>query len=108
AKGNLLATSVLMKRICADPSLVGTNQTLFARALAPLLQMDETRLTQLLTPVLRHGTNGIVLTNQYVCLSKKVSLDTWSRIRLAMAGLDFGTDEKSWTKPQRAYFQVLR
>ena len=49
-KGNLLATSIFMKRVCADPSLVGTNQLEVARVLAPLLQTNETRLAQLLTP----------------------------------------------------------
>ena len=108
SKGNPLATTIFMKRICADPSLIGTNQVVIAQALAPLLQIDEKHLTQLLTPVLRHGTNGIVLTNQYVCLSKKVSLETWSKVRAAMADLDFGSEEITWTRAQRAYYQALR
>src|SRR4249920_718445 len=45
-RGNLLATSTFMKRVCADPSLVGTNQLAVARALAPLLQTNEARLVQ--------------------------------------------------------------
>ena len=55
ARGNLLATGTFVKRVCADPSLVGTNQSVVARALAPLLQMDEAHLVQLLTPTLRRG-----------------------------------------------------
>src|ERR1700739_1251649 len=39
--GNLLATSVPVKTICADPSLIGDQQAAIAHALAPLLQMPE-------------------------------------------------------------------
>src|SRR5690348_2527586 len=40
-KGNLLATSVFLKQVCADPSLLGTNQVEVAHLLAPLLQTNE-------------------------------------------------------------------
>src|SRR6476646_5062131 len=50
--GNLLATSLVMKRVCADPTLIGTNQWEVARALAPLLHTNENVLANLLTPVL--------------------------------------------------------
>src|SRR3989442_833842 len=38
-KGNLLATSVFVKMVAADPSLLGNRQAEVARVLAPLLQM---------------------------------------------------------------------
>jgi hypothetical protein len=41
AKGNLLATSIFVKTVCADPTLLGHQQTLVARALAPVLEMPE-------------------------------------------------------------------
>src|ERR1043165_8111836 len=44
AQGNLLATSIFVKTICADPTLIGNRQNEIARAVAPLLQMDETDL----------------------------------------------------------------
>src|SRR2546428_10199157 len=50
AKGNLLATSVLVKAIHADPVLISNRQPEVARALAPLLQMSEAELAQLLMP----------------------------------------------------------
>src|ERR1043166_2090251 len=53
AKGNVLATIVFVKTICADPSLIGTNQYEVAHALAPLLQLSETKLIQSLTPSVR-------------------------------------------------------
>jgi cell division protein FtsI/penicillin-binding protein 2 len=107
-KGNLLATSLFMKRVCADPAMLGTNQVEVARVLAPLLQTNESRLVQLLSPVLRRATNGITLTNRYVCLSKRVPVETWSKIQAAMADLSFGVDEKSLSKAQRNSYQALR
>src|SRR5881227_1514441 len=50
AKGNLLATSVIVKTVCADPTAVGGRQTEVAHALAPLLQLSETQLVEKLTP----------------------------------------------------------
>jgi hypothetical protein len=44
AHGNLLATSIPVKTVCADPSLIGTQQVAVAHALAPLLQMSEGEL----------------------------------------------------------------
>src|SRR5260370_31354357 len=35
-KGNLLATSIFVKTVCADPVLVGNQQSVVARAVAPL------------------------------------------------------------------------
>src|SRR5215471_5354256 len=40
-KGNLLATSVYVKTVCADPSLIGDRQVEVARALAPFLRKSE-------------------------------------------------------------------
>ena len=108
AKGNLLATSLFVKRICADPALIGTNEAEVARALAPLLQTNESRLVQLLTPAVRLGTNGLPSTNRYVCLCRKVPVETWSKIQSVMGLLTFGTDEQSWTRAQRNSYQALR
>src|ERR1041385_4897935 len=37
----VLATSHFVKTVCADPGLIGTNQAVVARAIAPLLRMNE-------------------------------------------------------------------
>src|SRR6516165_1097281 len=58
AHGNLLATSIPMKTVCADPSLVGHFQSIVARAIAPLLQLNENDLAQKLTPHPTPGANG--------------------------------------------------
>src|SRR5882762_11058216 len=44
AKGNLLATSVFVKTLCADPTLIGNRQPEVAHALAPFLQIPENDL----------------------------------------------------------------
>ena len=49
-KGNLLATSVFVKTVCADPALIGNRQAEVARAVAPLLQMSENELMPRLMP----------------------------------------------------------
>src|SRR5512132_2393752 len=58
AKGNLLATCVLVKGVCADPSLMGTHAAEVARVLAPLLNLQESELAQKLTPRFRTDDTG--------------------------------------------------
>src|SRR5215813_5881277 len=65
-KGNLLATSVFVKTVCADPVLLGNRLPELARAIAPLLQMSETELFQKLLPRLRQNEKGETVTNRYV------------------------------------------
>ena len=76
AKGNLLATSVLVKTVCADPTTLGNRQTEVARTLAPLLQLSETEILQKLTPRIYQNEKGETVTNKYVKLQDKVSVDT--------------------------------
>src|SRR5215831_10548210 len=58
ARGNLLATSIFMKTVCADPILIGNQQATVARALAPLLQLNEGDLYQRLLPRLTRNQKG--------------------------------------------------
>jgi len=108
AKGNLLATSVLVKTVCADPTTVGNRQTEIARILAPLLQMSEAQLVAKLTPRIYQNEDGETATNKYVKLKEKVSVDSWQRIQTAMTNLSFGLDEKKLSKSEKAFYQVLR
>src|SRR5205809_332386 len=55
AKGNLLATSIFVKTLCADPSLIGNRTGEVAKVLAPLLQMSESQLAQRLAPQVRQN-----------------------------------------------------
>src|SRR5271170_6892620 len=63
ANGNLLATSVSVNTICANPSLIGGQQAIVAHELAPLLQMSEADLMQRLTPRIGKNSKGETVTN---------------------------------------------
>jgi cell division protein FtsI/penicillin-binding protein 2 len=108
AKGNLLASSVLVKTVCADPALMGTRQAEVARAVAPLLQTSEGELLQRITPRTRQNARGGVSTNRYVVLRRKVPLETWQKIQSAMTNLSFGLDEKKLPKTEQAFYRDLR
>jgi cell division protein FtsI/penicillin-binding protein 2 len=108
ARGNLLATSVFVKTVCADPVLVGDRQADVARCLAPLLQLSEGELYQRLLPRLRQNARGETITNRYVVLKRKVPGETWDKIRAALAGLSFGVDEKKLRPAQQQFFRDLR
>ncbi len=108
--GNLLAGSVPVKTVCANPSLMMPQQAVVAEALAPLLQMPEADLCRRLTPHLARNTRGEIITNglTYVRLQKNVSEDTWQKIQGVMSNLQFGVDEKLLSKTNRLFYQSLR
>jgi len=110
ANGNLLATSIPVKMICADPSMIGGQQAVVAHALAPLLQMSEAELQQRLTPRIQKNSLGQTVTNglHYVRLQKNVPDETWQKIQTAMGQLTFGVDEKKLSKTDRAFLRNLR
>jgi cell division protein FtsI/penicillin-binding protein 2 len=110
ANGNLLATSVSLKTICADPSMIGGQQAIVARALAPLLQISEADLQQRLIPRIQKNSKGGTVTNglHYVRLQKNVTDETWQKIQAAMSQLSFGVDEKKLSKADRAFLRDLR
>jgi cell division protein FtsI (penicillin-binding protein 3) len=110
AHGNLLATSVPVKTVCANPSLLGSQQVVVARALAPLLQMDESTLRLKLFPRLGKNDKGETVTNNlhYVRLQRNVSDDAWQKIQFAMSNLTFGVDEKKLPRSDREFFRNLR
>jgi cell division protein FtsI/penicillin-binding protein 2 len=110
ANGNILATSVSVKTVCAEPSLIGNQQAVVARALAPLLNLNEAELCQKLTPRLGKNERGETVTNNlhYVRLMKNVSDETWQQIQMAMTNLSFAVDENKLSKTNRAFFRNLR
>ena len=103
AHGNLLATSIFVKTVCADPVLIGNQQATVARALAPLLQMSEADLYQRLLPRVRQTEPGETVTNRYVVLRHKVRDETWQQIQTAMNRLSFGPDEAGLSRDQRLF-----
>ena len=108
ARGNVLATSLFVKTVCADPSLLGTNQTVVARALAPQLKMNEAELAEKLRVHAWKDQRGKERVDRYVILKRKVSLEDWEKIRAAMKSLSFGVDEKKLSRRDRAFYLNLR
>jgi cell division protein FtsI/penicillin-binding protein 2 len=108
AHGNLLATSIFVKTVCADPVLIGNQRAVVAHTLAPLLHLNEADLYQRLLPRARQNDKGEMVTNRYVVLRRKVRDETWQEIQLAMSRLGVGPDEAGWTKDQRAFYRNLR
>lgn len=110
ANSNVLATSVSVKTVCADPSLIGGFQPLVARTLAPFLQMDEAALIKKLTPVITRNSKGELETNglRYVRLARNVPEETWQKMYAAMTNLSFGVTVSNLPKSQRLFVQNLR
>ena len=110
ANGNLLATSVAVKTVCADPSLIGNFRPYVARAIAPLLNLSEADLAQKLTPRVYRTSQGGLVTNglHYVRLAKNISEETWRHVTAAMADLPVGLDEKNLSRNDRGFLRNLR
>jgi cell division protein FtsI (penicillin-binding protein 3) len=109
---NKLATSIPVKRVFADPSLIHPYQADVARAVAPLLSMAETELMQELRLTLRTNANGRISTNRFVNLRRKVTLDQWAAITEALGQLSFEFDRAGLTKSEirrrEQFFNALR
>lgn len=109
ARGVLMATSVPVRTVCADPVLIGEYQAPVARALAPLLGVSVLELqTRLLPRARQDPETGRWLTNRYVVLARQVPLETWERIREAMATLDVGRQSAEMSARERRFVQQLR
>ena len=112
ANGNILATSVSVKTVCADPSLIGNQQAVIAQALAPLLKINDAELFQKLLPraIIAKNEKGETVTNisHYVRLAKNVPEETWQRVVFTMTNLTFGVDESKLSRTNRAFFRNLR
>lgn len=108
ARGNQLATSILVKTVCADPTVMSNYQAVVARALSPLLEMPEGELYQRLLPRYRTNDQGQVSPYFSNVLKRKVRVETWEKIQTAMRELEFGVDEKSLPPRQQRFFRDLR
>lgn len=108
ARGNLLATSVFVKTVCANPALLGNNQAEVARAVAPLLGMDEDELYNRLLPRLSQNEKGQTATNAYVRLKQKVPIETWEKIREVMSRLTLPDEAGKSSKTPKKFLRDLR
>ena len=108
-RGNLLATSIDVKTVCADPVLIGPRQTEVARVLAPLLKTNEAYLIERLQPrVLRQNTNGEPIFDRYVVLKRKVRIEEWEQIQKTMEQLFLESGEKKLSRAQHTFNYNLR
>lgn len=108
-RGNVLATSTFAKTVCADPSLMNDRQAdVVARAIAPLLQVNDRVLYQRLTIRGRPNEKGQTNAVQYVRLQLRVPVETWQKIQATMTNLSFGLDEKKLPKAEQASYKTLR
>ncbi len=107
ARGNLMATSVFVKTVCANPALIGGHSVEVAHALAPLLQTNEDFLARQLAPRTRQNASGETMPVDYALLKRDVPPEVWNKIRDTMATLSFGVDEKSLKGTNRLFYQNL-
>src|SRR5213595_1806982 len=87
AAGNPLAVSLPVKKVVANPAYMGPHYVEIARELAPLLSYKEADLVQKLRPTLRTNESGQLVTNQFVDLKRKLSLEQWQQVTQAMVTL---------------------
>lgn len=108
-RGNLLASSRLVKTVCADPTLIGNRQADVARAVAPILELNEGEVYQKLLPRTFTNSAGQAVQDRYVVLKNKVPVETWEAVRAAMTNLTFGLDERKLTnRTEQAFYRNLR
>ena len=103
----LLAGSEFVKTVCADPTLIGTNQAALARSLAPILELNESWLFQRLQPSFYTNEQAQVTPRRYVVLKNKVSIESWDRIREIMRHFGSVPDEKRLPKADQAALRAL-
>lgn len=109
ANGNPLAISVPVKKVFANPKFLASHYGEVARTLAPLLEMRENELSEKIRPtILRTNEFGAPVTNSYVNLRKKVTLEQWQQITQAMAGLILAAESGTLTKSQKRFYRTLR
>ncbi len=101
ARGNLLATSLFVKTVCADPSMIGPYGSDLAKALSSSLEIEEGLLRTKLKPKLYRDSNGTLCTNKFVVLKRKVTRKKWQEITESINQIDFGIDESNLTRGQK-------
>ena len=105
ANGNPLATASPVKTVWVNPQLLVAQTNLpnapqfFARALAPLLQLDEANVLAQMQPRFRQTTNGVT-TNQYAVLKRQVNEPAWQQIQATLKTLPAYVDTRGWKKSQ--------
>jgi len=105
--GQQLASSMPVKRVLADPSLIHPYQAEVAQLLGPLLSVDVATLAHQLR-LFRTNELGMVRTNRFVDLKCRVTHEQWGQITQALAQLNLGLDETTLNRKERAALQQVR
>jgi len=108
AQGNLLASSAMVKTVCADPSLLGDRQAEVAQAIAPILGMAEAEVYQKLLPrtFMKDGKTNV---SRYARIKTEVPVETWRKVQHAMTNLTFaGVEEKKLSRKEREFYRGIR
>ena len=106
-KGNLLATTVVLKRVCANPSVMAGHEREVAHTLAPFLQTNENSLVELLTPQVSQNSDGETVTKRYQNLKVKLSLETWEKVQVAMTNLARTLAKATTNKTEQVALGIL-
>lgn len=107
-KGNLLATSKLVRTVSADPSIVGTNYLLLAEKLAPVMRIEEKVLAEKLEPRYSITPEGKTNWSRYVVLKRKVDDEEWTAITNTMEHLVFCPNEGALSYRHRRELNQVR
>lgn len=107
ANGNLLATSIPVKTVLANPDLIANQRWLpnasavLARLLASPLKLDEAALCKQMLPRTHLNQKGQTVTNQYAVLKRQVPEETWRQIQAALKQIPATVDTRAWKKSDR-------
>jgi len=107
-KGNVLATSSFVKSVCANPSLLGDQAQLVARALAPYLEMSEPDLLLKLQTQSRINSREERVPVLYCLLKRKVKPETWEQIQQLMARWPVPDSLNPIKQNQKRFYRNLR
>ena len=106
--GNVLASSVPVKTVCADPGVLWDKQSQLAGLIAPILGLQKTWLEQKLHATMLTNSEGKLVTNRYVVLQHKVPIDKWNQLTQAVATAKFGLDDKKLPGREKMALRALR
>jgi len=107
-RGNVLAGSVFVKTVCANPAIVGEHRSEVARVIAPLLEMSDVEVFHRLQPRLTTNATGRPVVDSYVLLKRNVPTETWERIQAALRQLPLEADHATLSKAEQRFYAQLR
>jgi cell division protein FtsI/penicillin-binding protein 2 len=104
----LLAVSLPVKTVCADPQRMGPHYLTVAKVLAPLLRLPEADLARRLQPRKLVTAAGRTNELQYVVLKRNVALEEWEKVEEAMRNLAVAGDDRRLPEKERLRRQQER